>query len=124
MFSETDFKLMGLWLQVLTRNTTLTLTSHEKQGPVGRKKAPPPTGMAELLCDQIETTMGHCNLFEWLNEMLTPLRLTPIGLDLSVREQVGLCLKSGPLVLLVQWESNFTKTLSKTQCKSYGQAGG
>ena len=44
------------------------------------KKAPPPTGMVKLLCDQLETDMGHCDLFQWLNNILTPLRLTPITL--------------------------------------------
>ena len=39
MVSATDFKLMGLERQVLTLNTTLTLTSQEKPGPVGRKKS-------------------------------------------------------------------------------------
>jgi hypothetical protein len=80
---------------------------------VYRKKAPPPTGMVELLCDQIETTMGHCDLFQWLKKIFTPLRLTPIGLGLSVRDQVGSCFKSAPLVLSVQWELDFSKTLSK-----------
>ena len=78
----------------------------------------------ELLCDQIETTMGHCDLFEWLKKILTPLRLMPITIGLSVRDQIGLCFKSGPLVLSVQWEPNFSKTLSKMQCKSCGKAGG
>ena len=64
--------------------------------------------MVELLCDQIATTMGHCNLFHQLKKILTPLRLTPIGLGLSVRDQIGLCFKSAPLVLLVQWELDFS----------------
>jgi hypothetical protein len=77
--------------------------------------------MVELLCDQIETTMGHCDLFQWLKKILTPLRLTPITLGLSVRDQIGLCFKSTPLVLSVQWESNSSKTPQKTQFKRYGQ---
>jgi hypothetical protein len=36
------------------------------------KKAPHPTGMVELLCDQIETTLGHCDLFQRLNTVFAP----------------------------------------------------
>jgi hypothetical protein len=132
MFSETDFKLMGLWLQVLTRNTTLNLTSQEKPDPVGRKKAPHPTGMVELLCDQIETTMGHCNLSHWLNDIFTSLRLTPspsaeamesCTLGLSVRDQIGSCFKSTPRVLLVQWVLNPSKTHEKSPVHKIVQIG-
>jgi hypothetical protein len=66
MVFATDFKLMGLGRQVVTLNTTLTLTSHEKPGPVGGKKAPPSQWEVELLKKLISTDMGHCDLFEWL----------------------------------------------------------
>jgi len=58
---------------------------------------------------QIRTDLAHCDLFQWLKKIFTPLRLTPITLGLSVRDQVGSCFKSGPLVLSVQWELNFSK---------------
>jgi hypothetical protein len=74
------------------------------------KKAPPPTGMVVFLCDQIKTTMGHCDLFQWLKKILTPLRLRPL---LAVRDQITSCFKSTPLVLLVQRELNFNKTPPK-----------
>jgi hypothetical protein len=41
-------------------------------------------------------------------------------LYLSVRDQIELCFKSGPLVLLVQWEPNCSKTPQKTQWKTPG----
>jgi hypothetical protein len=31
--------------------------------------------MAELLCDQIETAMGHCDLFQWLKKDSYPLKV-------------------------------------------------
>jgi hypothetical protein len=62
--------------------------------------------------------VGHCDLFEWLKKILTSVRLTPIGLRLSVRDQVGLCFKSAPLVLSVQWELNFSKTHQKSPMHS------
>ena len=37
-----------------------------------QKKAPPPTGMVELLEKQIQTNVCHCNLFQWLNTVFTP----------------------------------------------------
>jgi hypothetical protein len=48
------------------------------QGLGSRKKAPPSQWEVELLKKLISTDMGHCDLFQWLNEILTPLRLTPI----------------------------------------------
>ena len=103
------------------------------QGSGLPKKAPPPTGMVELLCDRIETTMGHCDLFQWLKKDSYPLEVNAhyspspeatesCTLSLSVRDQIGSCFKPTPLVLSVQWELNSSKTISKTQCKRYGQA--
>ena len=77
---------------------------------VFEKEAPPPTGMVVFLCDQIKTTMGHCDLFQWLKKILTPLRLRPL---LAVKDKITSCFKSTPLVLLVQRELNFNKTPPK-----------
>ena len=70
--------------------------------------------MVELLCDQIETTMGHCDLFQWLKKILTSLRVTPITVSLSVRDQIKLCFKSAPLELSVQWELHCSKIHEKS----------
>ena len=51
-----------------------------------QKKAPQSHRKVEFLQNQIEADVGHCDLFQWLIEILTPLKLTPIGLDLSVRD--------------------------------------
>ena len=37
--------------------------------------------------------------------------------NLSIRDQIGTCFKSAPLVLSVQWELNRSKTPQKTQFK-------
>ena len=80
----------------------------------GPKKAPPSHWKVELFQKQIQTDVGHCNLFQWLNEILTPLRLTPITLGLSVRDQIGSCFKSTPLVLSVQLALQYSKTHQKS----------
>jgi len=109
------------------------------------KKTPPFQWKVEFLCDHIEKTMSHCDLSHRLKKTVTFLRLKPItllrqrlwralcapspkamescALDLSVRDQIGLCFKSAPRVLSVK-DSNRSKTPSKTQCKRYSQAGG
>ena len=89
------------------------------------KKAPPPTGMVELLCDQIETTMGHCDLFQRLKKDSYPLEVNAhyspspeatesCTLSLSVRDQIGSCFKPTPLVLWVQWAVKYSKTHQKS----------
>jgi len=87
-------------------------------GQMVRKKAPPSQWKVVLFRKQIQTDVGHCDLFQWLNEILTPLRLMPITLHLSVRDQVGSCFKSAPLVLSVQRDSKCSKTPQKTQFKT------
>jgi hypothetical protein len=91
--------------------------ANEPINPIN-KKAPPPTGMVELMSKQIQADVGHFDLFQWLIEILTPLRLKPITFGLSVRDQIGSCFKSTPLELSVQWESNSSKTPHKTQFKT------
>ena len=47
-------------------------------------------------------------------KILTSLRLTPITIRFSVRDQIGSCPRSAPLELSVQWELNFSKTHQKS----------
>ena len=56
--------------------------------------------------------------------ILTPVRLTPITVGLSVRDQIGSCFKSAPLVLSVQWELDFSKTHKKSPVHRIVQIGG
>ena len=50
------------------------------------KKAPPPTGMVELFAEQIQTDVSHCNLFQWLSETFTLLRLRLSVYQSEIRE--------------------------------------
>ena len=52
---------------------------------VFEKKAPPSQWEVELCQKQINTDVGHCNLFQWLRKICTSLRLTPIILGFSQR---------------------------------------
>ena len=54
------------------------------------KKAPPSQWKVEFFQKQIHTDMGHCDLCQWLNEILASLGLTPTTLGLSVRDQMVL----------------------------------
>lgn len=77
--------------------------------------------MAELFCVQIETTMGHCNVFQWLNEILTPLRLTPITCSQRsdwILFQISATCTIGAI------EAKLYKKPSKTQFKSTGRDDG
>jgi hypothetical protein len=44
----------------------------------------------------------------------SPKAMESCTLGLSVRDRIGSCFKSAPLVLSVQWVSNFSKTHEKS----------
>jgi hypothetical protein len=49
-----------------------------------------------------------------------PLEVNAHTLSLSVRDQIGSCFNSTPLVLSVQWELNFSKTRQKSPVHKIG----
>ena len=77
------------------------------------KKAPPPTGMVELLCDQLETDMGHCDLFQWHNCLAPSIFQSEIRLD-GVSNQRHMC-------FLCNGNQNVTKPFQKRNAKTRGR---
>jgi hypothetical protein len=78
-----------------------------------KKKLHLPLGMVELLENQIQRILGHCNLFQ-RQRKIYPVGVMPIGLGLSVRDQLRSPVRHRPLELSVQWELNCSKTHEKS----------